>query len=300
MNAWSEVEHDIIYKSIVKEATQGERRILDALNGMMLSAALILDQLHTLVETRITISESPFEHPDDLSSHLRAALPSHYNSSKLKKVLHQFLQVVDKNRPDRLDSVLEVLDLKQGNTDHFGEKLEQTVEEFRGLDRSLRIPVGIMAHILSTLSRDDMNNARNRNKDFRTDYTQPRGKLRLMVQSLQFLMKELHTHCDNPYHMCRRAGMPRNMLLSPPFHWLVCTGRRVYVLQGEEPREDEKTLINGLWQWHEDQQVSATYRFLHQLAKLGLFESVDIMTRCIWSIRPKDQDVPSDKKCISC
>ena len=50
MHAWSEVEHDILYKRLgVEEATEAEQRMLDLMNGIVITGEVALQQLRSII-----------------------------------------------------------------------------------------------------------------------------------------------------------------------------------------------------------------------------------------------------------
>jgi hypothetical protein len=68
-NAWAEAGHDVLYKSYAYgPAPVQEQRILDALNGLVQSGDLLLEQFHELVMKR---TYAKFAHVDELAAFLR-------------------------------------------------------------------------------------------------------------------------------------------------------------------------------------------------------------------------------------
>lgn len=53
MHAWSEVEHDLIYKKYQGEVSSEEKKILDELNGLVLAGELALERLKDAEKNRI-------------------------------------------------------------------------------------------------------------------------------------------------------------------------------------------------------------------------------------------------------
>lgn len=69
VHAWAEVGHDVLYKGhTFGKATNQEQLLLDALNGLIQSGDLLLQQFHELVEER---TYKKFTYADDLRSCLR-------------------------------------------------------------------------------------------------------------------------------------------------------------------------------------------------------------------------------------
>lgn len=70
-NAWSQVEHDIVYKKISGEPSKDEQRILDGFNGLVNMGELLLEQLHETYQNRIDADDRKFADEYELGSFLR-------------------------------------------------------------------------------------------------------------------------------------------------------------------------------------------------------------------------------------
>jgi ppGpp synthetase/RelA/SpoT-type nucleotidyltranferase len=70
MHAWSEVEHDLIYKPLHGKVSEDEYAILDELNGLVLSGEIALERLQKAVETRVSGKSSGFSNHYELASYL--------------------------------------------------------------------------------------------------------------------------------------------------------------------------------------------------------------------------------------
>src|SRR5437763_624492 len=79
MHAWSEVEHDLVYKPFEGTLSDTEYAILDELNGLVIAGEIALELLQKAGETRVAGSERQFENHYDLASHLlsRPSLAAH-------------------------------------------------------------------------------------------------------------------------------------------------------------------------------------------------------------------------------
>jgi ppGpp synthetase/RelA/SpoT-type nucleotidyltranferase len=79
MHAWSEVEHDLVYKPFEGTLSDEEYAILDELNGLVIAGEIALERLQKAGETRVAGSEREFVNHFDLASHLlsRTALEAH-------------------------------------------------------------------------------------------------------------------------------------------------------------------------------------------------------------------------------
>ncbi|MFG2901540.1 GTP pyrophosphokinase family protein [Streptomyces zaomyceticus] len=72
MHAWSEVEHDLIYKPLNGDLSDQERSILDQLNGLVIAGELALQLLQQAGESRVTDTERPFLNHYDLAALLHS------------------------------------------------------------------------------------------------------------------------------------------------------------------------------------------------------------------------------------
>ena len=75
-SAWSQVEHDIIYKKISGQPSKDEQRILDGFNGLVNMGELLLEQLHETYQNRIDgedreFADREFADEFELGSYLR-------------------------------------------------------------------------------------------------------------------------------------------------------------------------------------------------------------------------------------
>lgn len=70
MHAWSEVEHDLVYKPMQGALSEDELAILDELNGMVLTGEIALERLQRAAKIRVSTAGSRFENHYDLASFL--------------------------------------------------------------------------------------------------------------------------------------------------------------------------------------------------------------------------------------
>lgn len=84
MHAWSEVEHDLIYKPLKGALSEEELSILDELNGLVLSGEIALERLQAAGDKRIQSTTAAFSNQYDLASYLYNYLNSSPPSSDIK------------------------------------------------------------------------------------------------------------------------------------------------------------------------------------------------------------------------
>lgn len=106
MHAWSEVEHDLVYKPLQGQLSEDEYAILDELNGLVLAGEIALERLQRAVESRVAREGSPFASHFELASFLlRSAAPilkAGANESALGRVdvLFELLVRLNLNTPE--------------------------------------------------------------------------------------------------------------------------------------------------------------------------------------------------------
>jgi hypothetical protein len=116
-HAWAEVGHDILYKSLADgRPSLEERRILDALNGLIQSGDLLLEQFQSKFLSR---TSDPLNQREDFKSFLRGFLkpddddrdlePAELPRSEGIYLLYKFLVMKRMNTPSQIRAVLESL-----------------------------------------------------------------------------------------------------------------------------------------------------------------------------------------------
>ncbi|MEX5307663.1 hypothetical protein RF644_18110 [Kocuria sp. CPCC 205258] len=74
MHAWSEVEHDLVYKPLEGELSPSEYALLDQLNGLVLAGEIALEQLQMAGDQRVAAAKTPFRDHYELAEFLRTHL----------------------------------------------------------------------------------------------------------------------------------------------------------------------------------------------------------------------------------
>jgi ppGpp synthetase/RelA/SpoT-type nucleotidyltranferase len=70
MHAWSEVEHDLVYKPSAGDLSDQEYDILDQINGLVIAGEIGLETLQRSADTRVASSGRTFANHYDLASYL--------------------------------------------------------------------------------------------------------------------------------------------------------------------------------------------------------------------------------------
>lgn len=109
MHAWSEVEHDLVYKPLQGELSAEEYSILDELNGLVLSGEIALERLQRAGELRASTQGRVFSNHYDLAASLielaRGALgEATLTEAAMGRVdtLFELLKLLNLNRPEAL------------------------------------------------------------------------------------------------------------------------------------------------------------------------------------------------------
>jgi ppGpp synthetase/RelA/SpoT-type nucleotidyltranferase len=116
MHAWSEVEHDLVYKPLSGELSQEEYAALDQLNGLVLAGEIALETLQKANQARVAAKGKKIVNHYDLAVHLlsRAAeiTEEPINDAGLGEVdvLFDFINELNINTVEQLAPYLDALD----------------------------------------------------------------------------------------------------------------------------------------------------------------------------------------------
>jgi ppGpp synthetase/RelA/SpoT-type nucleotidyltranferase len=115
MHAWSEVEHDLVYKPLQGSLSEDEYAILDELNGLVLAGEIALERLQRAIAARVTREGIPFTNHYELASFLqRCAAPilkADVNDSALGRVdaLYELLVRLQLNTPEHVRPLISLI-----------------------------------------------------------------------------------------------------------------------------------------------------------------------------------------------
>lgn len=118
MHAWSEVEHDLVYKPMQGALSEDELAILDELNGMMLAGEIALERLQRAAKTRLSVQGARFENHYDLASFLLEFGRARLGNADAEPVLgdaeklFRLLVSLDISRAEQLRPYLESVSLE--------------------------------------------------------------------------------------------------------------------------------------------------------------------------------------------
>jgi len=116
MHAWSEVEHDLVYKPLQGILSNEEYAILDELNGLVLSGEIALERLQRAGELRASTHGREYANHYDLAASLLELGREHLMGAKVNEatigkvdVLYQLLKATNINTPEKLEKFVEKL-----------------------------------------------------------------------------------------------------------------------------------------------------------------------------------------------
>ncbi|KAI0549635.1 hypothetical protein F4679DRAFT_259886 [Xylaria curta] len=121
MNVWSEIEHDMIYKprkTLGQDISDDERRLLDLINGIVMTGEVALEQLEASTQERLN-RDANNDHTAAFDWHGLAVWIGEYHRDKKKdlgknewnglKQLHGILDAIGYNQHKRIYALLDAL-----------------------------------------------------------------------------------------------------------------------------------------------------------------------------------------------
>lgn len=127
MHAWSEVEHDLVYKPLSGKASEDELAILDLLNGLVLTGEIALERLQIALRNRTLQNKQPFPNHYDLANYLYSKFKqdNDFKGGEIENlvlgrvdILFQFLTEINMNR---------VCDLEPYMSNHYDISNERSI-----------------------------------------------------------------------------------------------------------------------------------------------------------------------------
>jgi ppGpp synthetase/RelA/SpoT-type nucleotidyltranferase len=118
MHAWSEVEHDLVYKPFSGDLSEEELSILDEINGLVLTGEIALERLQKSM-TKRTKEKGDISNRYELTSLITNSLNKNYiNKLKLgdTKILFNFLKDSDKVSTDDFANYLNKINQSEKET----------------------------------------------------------------------------------------------------------------------------------------------------------------------------------------
>ncbi len=136
MHAWSEVEHDLVYKPFSGNLSKEELAILDEINGLVLSGEIALERLQSAMSER-TKKKNEIKDKYELTNYLLSNLDKEYlNKIKLGDtyLLNNYLNTIKKLNVNEFSSYISKIniDLPESVTDQL---LNMLLVEFYDNDK---------------------------------------------------------------------------------------------------------------------------------------------------------------------
>lgn len=113
MHAWAEVEHDLAYKPQIGRLSEDEFKILDELNGLVLSGEIALERLQKAFKFRIASIEQQFNNHYELAALIREKISENLLNEYFMgrvDILLRFLQKINMDNPKKICAYLHYLD----------------------------------------------------------------------------------------------------------------------------------------------------------------------------------------------
>ncbi|MDF2840390.1 MAG: hypothetical protein K0Q99_1162 [Clostridia bacterium] len=251
MHAWAEVEHDLAYKPKVGSLSEEEHRILDELNGMVLSGEIALERLQKAFNQRISKIQHSFNNHFELAALIRekVKMDLSYNTYMGRAdILFRFLQKVNMDKPEDIFKYIEVAsNIKQTRTivrKMVDLILEDYPQYYNSYIEAKYEVYGITAHLAEeSLDFTQLNNAK------LYEYVELWGELQAAVKKLYEAVegKKCEDGQKADIYECRLIKMLQLLDISDE---QVDEARYLYnlrntVLFGAE-QPDEDILINGI------------------------------------------------------
>lgn len=116
MHAWSEVEHDLVYKPLQGNLSTDEYAILDELNGMMLAGEIALERLQQAGKVRASTVGRNFSNHFELASTLSELAKTNLSVQEVNDaamgrvdILFHLLKELNLNTPENLENFIKSL-----------------------------------------------------------------------------------------------------------------------------------------------------------------------------------------------
>ncbi|KAI1741314.1 hypothetical protein F4680DRAFT_416406 [Xylaria scruposa] len=120
MHAWSEVNHDLAYKTLNGNLSDAEVRMLDGINGLVRTGEIMLNQVRSSMESRIATQNKPFANYFELGAFVQQYAPYDASNEKYRMGSLSWLLYVTKHlgidNPQALTKRLSAWKLSVGDT----------------------------------------------------------------------------------------------------------------------------------------------------------------------------------------
>lgn len=133
MHAWSEVEHDLVYKPLHGNLSEEELAIIDELNGLVLTGEIALERLQNAGNQRILNKNAEFSSQYDLASFLYDYLSNNFNSEDVEmrmgnvELLFRLISTLKMNGVKKIEPVLKVVKFEKDRRNISQQIIDQII-----------------------------------------------------------------------------------------------------------------------------------------------------------------------------
>ncbi|OCK98258.1 uncharacterized protein K441DRAFT_693580 [Cenococcum geophilum 1.58] len=281
-HAWAEAGHDILYKSMEGVASVEEERILDALNGLVQSGDLLLEQLHHLVMAR---TRSRFGNKHRLGAYLDE-LQELKESNRAKEfkedldIFQKFLEVQKKDYPLAVRNAFKGLKFPK-DQDLELKKIMKKYAPFTP-NPSMDTMICLIDHILSESDADEIAAGKAHEKKSLAKEPEVMYRCKIMVSAVMWLQKfsRDRTEVEDAFHRCEITSEERLGLQYVLTGWLMPK-----ILAGGDANDREIIEKDGIldqldsaWAWFENdagkQEKRSICGLAFRIAKMGVLKDL--------------------------
>ena len=294
LHMWSEIEHDIIYKSGDVKPSPNDIGNLDALNGLVETGERIIEVVYS--SRAMTIQEAqpekPFKDRYNLEVFLlykKASFETIVNAEPIK-VLFEFLEPFGMSCPATLTPVLKEIDKKYVAQSTPNKCMNE--EGFKN-DASISIMLWILQQQLSKprkkqIFKDEENlikfilgkgNYLNSSvsKVLKKDYTDPTDRLRILLSSLVWII-DLFGWRENFRSFWKKTYHQLSKEVRKDWNLIGTSDSCLAILKGATPiSSHESSRLDALWDWFMGQLFSkaSIFSFVFGISLLGVQRKCD-------------------------
>ncbi|KAL9110778.1 MAG: hypothetical protein Q9227_004770 [Pyrenula ochraceoflavens] len=272
-HAWAEIEHDIAYKKIRGEPTDGELTLLDGLRGNVITAEVVLEQLGKTYFERIEASEKKFQDAGALISCLESHPSAAAKDGKVHgRALLKLLRIFQKDTPKSVEEIFD--DLAFGESAGPASNIRKQFEEFR-----LSPSIYVMKYLLNNDVRTDVAQLLPQKAEAE-DAEDNRG-CRILISSLLWLISNLFVPQPHVEDIFRRwvGEIRHDSDALRSLQWAIEGAGRGEIIDGGKPENFEHEHIQNLWRCFEQSQ-EPVIKFVFTLSCLGVQKNPE----SFWSI----------------
>lgn len=133
MHAWSEVEHDLVYKPLQGTLSEEELAIIDELNGLVLVGEIALERLQAAGNERIKSQQNAFASQYDLASYLYNYLSNNFHPKDIElrmgnvELLYRLISRLKMDSVKEIEPVLKSVRFEKDKRDISQQIIDQII-----------------------------------------------------------------------------------------------------------------------------------------------------------------------------